>query len=742
MIRKITIKNTPPYLDGEQIIEPKNISFIFGLNGSGKTTVSRYLRSPQLDTFADCHIEWQSTPISCSVYNSDYVKENFSESSIPGIFTLGEENIEIKNRIDDLSAKIRAQKDKSEQIQKEIDGDGAVVGYQEQIKQLEATYADSFWKIKQQFDKDNSPLLLALEGSRGSKEVFKKNLLDQLVSNKEIIEGKDKLEQACTMLFGKSIESLVPIPVPNFDNIISLESTDTLRKVIVGKDDVDIAGLIKKLGNHTWFKQGVAYLESSDGKCPFCQRDLDEGFTDQIAEYFDDTYNSAVAELKGLYDQYAQSTELLLRQLNAIVLPPQFAKADEFADSILALKKILEANKSHLSDKVSSPNIIVELETVREASEQIKLLLNEANKEIQEHNRRIENIKEEKNRLKDQVWRYILDALASNIGTYQSEKERLSTTIQQKKEEKTEADRSIATMTGELSGLEQKLTSVVPTAKGINDLLKYYGFTGFSLKVDEEEKSYQFVRSNGQPAYDSLSEGERNFVTFLYFIYSLHGNIEESGHNDDKIVVIDDPVSSLDSDVLFLVSSLLRDLFADIYSEKSTIKQLFILSHNSFFFKEVSYKQGLVKKKTGYWMIIKNDDKSNILEYDKNPVNSTYEMLWAEIKNAEFDPSKCNTLTLANTMRRIIEHYFSLLGGKDLSKFHLGFPDGERQVFKSLISWANTGSHSAFDDYSATPTIYSAEKYLKVFKDLFEKTGHISHYNMMMKNETEANENG
>lgn len=741
MIRKIVIKNTPPYLDGEQTIEPKHINFIFGLNGSGKTTVSRFLRSPEKDTFLDCRIDWQNTPLKCCVYNSDYVKENFSESSIPGIFTLGEENIEIKNRIGELTSAIRTEKDKSEKLQKEIYGDGAVVGYQDKLKQHEATYADLFWKIKQKFDKDKSPLLLALEGNRGSKEIFKNNLLDQLASNKETTEDKDKLEQACSMLFGKIIESISPIEVPAFDEIINFESVKILQKVIVGKDDVDIAGLIKKLGNHTWFKQGVSYLESSDGKCPFCQRDLDEGFTEQIAEYFDDTYNSEVAELQKLYDRYVQTCESLLRQLSAIVLPPQFEKTDDLSDAISSLKTIVEANKLRLSEKVSSPNIIVELETVKDTSERIKLLLNEANKAIQEHNRRIDNIIEEKTKLKNQVWRYILETLASDIETYQKEKERLSTIIHQKKDEKSETDKLISAMTSEMDGLEQQLTSVVPTANGINILLKNYGFTGFSLKV-EEENNYQFVRNNGQPAYESLSEGERNFVTLLYFIYSLQGNTEENGHNEDKIVVIDDPVSSLDSDVLFLVSSLLRDLFANIYAEKGTIKQLFILSHNNFFFKEVSYNQGLKKNKTGYWMIVKFSDISTIMEYDKNPVNSTYEMLWAEIKNAKFDTSQCNTLTLANTMRRIIEHYFSLLGGMDLRKFHLGFPDGERQVFKSLISWANTGSHSAFDDYSATPTTYGTEIYLKVFKDLFEKTGHISHYNMMIKNETEENENG
>ncbi|MBO7448142.1 AAA family ATPase [bacterium] len=742
MIRKIVIKNTPPYFNGDQTIEPKHINFIFGLNGSGKTTVSRFLRSPEKNTFSECRIDWHNTPLNCAVYNRDYVKENFSESSMPGIFTLGEENIEIKNRIAELTSSIRVQKDKSENLQKEINGDGAVVGYQEQLKQHEATYVDLFWKIKQQFDKDESPLLLALEGSRGSKEVFKKNLLDQLASNKETYDDKDKLEQACSILFVKNIESIAPIQVPAFDELISFESVDTLGKVIVGKDDVDIAGLIKKLGNHTWFEQGVTYLELSDGKCPFCQRPIDEGFTNQIAEYFDENYNSMVAELKRLYERYVQTAESLLRKLNAIALPPQFEKEDELTISILSLNKILEENKSRLFEKASSPNVVVELETVKDVAEQIERLLNEANNAIQEHNKRIENIKEEKEKLKNQVWRYILDALASPIEIYQKEKERLFSIIHQKTEEKSEADRSIVAMTSELSGLEQQLTSVVPTANGINNLLKNYGFTGFSLKVDEEEKCYQFVRSNGQPAYESLSEGERNFVTFLYFMYALHGNIKENGHNDDKVVVIDDPVSSLDSDVLFIVSSLLRDLFADIYAEKGSIKQLFILSHNNFFFKEVSYKRGLTNSKTGYWMIVKSNDISKILEYDENPVNSTYEMLWAEIKNAEVDPKKCNTLTLANTMRRIIEHYFSLLGGKDLNNLHLEFPDGERQVFKSLISWANMGSHSAFDDYSATPTLYNAEKHLKVFKDLFDKTGHISHYNMMMKIDTEKKENG
>ena len=141
-------------------------------------------------------------------------------------------------------------------------------------------------------------------------------------------------------------------------------------------------------------------------------------------------------------------------------------------------------------------------------------------------------------------------------------------------------------------------------------------------------------------------------------------------------------------------------------------------------------------------MIQKVNNESRIKQYDNNPVNSTYEMLWDEVKNANADPETCNSIALSNTMRRILEHYFTLLGGEDLSKIHLKFQDGERQVFKSLISWANAGSHSTFDDYSATPNLYSVERYLKVFRELFEATGQIAHYNMMMEIDKEESENG
>lgn len=742
MIKKIKIDKIPPYLGGEQNIEPAKVNFLFGLNGSGKTTISRYLNYPERPEYVDCQLEWENAELKCVVFNRDYVRDNFSESSIPGIFTLGEDNIEIKKQIETLDSEISDLNESKNKLQSLVGSDNTT-GLKKDLNLLEVSYSDKFWKIKQQIDQDCSSLKLALTGVRNNKENFKVSLLQQYSDNRAELKEKNELELLCTQLFGNDIKKVDLVDIISFNELLFFETNEILQRVIVGKEDVDIAGLIKKLGNDIWFRQGIQYLDSSEGRCPFCQQPLKADFSDKVVEYFDETYDLAVQTINALYDDYSRHSETVLEQLEILIdSPSNFLNKNELLSTLHQLQYKIEMNINKIAYKKEYPNAVVQLDTLKEEAESVRRVINEANTAITEHNNRIIHIEDERRNLKLQVWRFILDSLSTEIDTYMSKKEEISNLISQSCTEIEEIKNIIDEKCSELRSLEQRQTSIIPTANGINTLLKNYGFTGFYLEVNDDQNSYQFIRENGSPAYDSLSEGERNFVTFLYFMYSLKGNTDESGHNDNKVVVIDDPVSSLDNDVLFLVSALLRDLFADIYADKGTIKQIFILSHNLYFFKEVSFEKGIKKRETRYWMIVKANNVSSIISYEKNPISSTYEMLWDEIRNASFNPTSYNVATLANTMRRIIEHYFKFLGGMDLNKFHLEFPEGERQIFKSLISWANSGSHSEFDDFSATPNIYDAEKHLKVFRDLFDKTGHIAHYDMMMKNVTEDLENG
>ena len=209
MIKQIDIDRIPPYLGGNQTINPKKINFLFGLNGSGKTTISRFIRSYQEEKYRNrCKLIWNGDPIECCVYNTDYVADNFCESSVAGIFTLGEENIEIKRQIETLSEKINQLRTKKDDLIIELNGNDTTKGFQKQLEEHEATYCERFWAIKQQLDQEGSSILEALVGVRGSKEAFKKKLLEQLDSNNADLKEKADLERLCTAMFGKTLERI------------------------------------------------------------------------------------------------------------------------------------------------------------------------------------------------------------------------------------------------------------------------------------------------------------------------------------------------------------------------------------------------------------------------------------------------------------------------------------------------------------------------------------------------------
>ena len=257
------------------------------------------------------------------------------------------------------------------------------------------------------------------------------------------------------------------------------------------------------------------------------------------------------------------------------------------------LRSTFNENKLLIQKKVNTPNIVTTLRKTEKISSQITQEIQKANRIIGEHNDIVDKIKEVQQDLSNQVWSYLRDNLSDDIANYKAQKELL---LQSRLEIQTELQKINNKLTQDrkdLKELQKGITGTTSTANEINRLLKNYGITSFELQVENDK--YKFVRLDGSDAFRTMSEGERNLVTFLYFIYSLNGVSNAKGLVSEKVVVIDDPVSSLDNGILFLVSSLIRSFFDDIYNEKGKIKQIFILSHNTFFFKEVSYFQHLPK---------------------------------------------------------------------------------------------------------------------------------------------------
>jgi wobble nucleotide-excising tRNase len=97
----------------------------------------------------------------------------------------------------------------------------------------------------------------------------------------------------------------------------------------------------------------------------------------------------------------------------------------------------------------------------------------------------------------------------------------------------------------EVGAIEALLSNETVGAKEFNDILhRFIGRSELCLSFNQKKKGYEIIR-NGVGEHDgNLSEGEKTAIAFVYFITKL----KENGNNiKDTIVVVDDPVSSFDS---------------------------------------------------------------------------------------------------------------------------------------------------------------------------------------------------
>lgn len=194
--------------------------------------------------------------------------------------------------------------------------------------------------------------------------------------------------------------------------------------------------------------------------------------------------------------------------------------------------------------------------------------------------------------------------------------------------------------------------------------------------------------------------------------------------------MFDDPISSLNSDILFIVGSLIKGLFNEIRDGTGHIRQVFVLTHNVYFHKEVCYnfRRGTdALHEETFWTVRKPEAVSKLVKCQTNPVKISYEMLWAEVRDSER-----SSMAIQNTLRRILENYLKILGGVNLDQLFMLFDGKEKMMCQSLCSWVNDGSHSVLDDLHVSMDESTIESYLKVFRLIFERSKHSAHYEMMM----------
>lgn len=732
MIQKIIIKNTATFdTEGVEIDNLKKINFIYGANGCGKTTISNIIASPE--SYADSSIFWTSdNKEDVLVYNKAFREKNFGMNNIPGVFTLGEAT---KEQIEELKQKKEKLRELNQQIaQKENE----IEKNKKELEEVKKQFNENCWtRIKSKY---NSLFKEAFIGFSNSKANFAQKVLDsaEKVGIGDRITYDDLVSRAAT-LFGEMPSIIQPLPqLTEIENIQELEEDVIWAKKVVGKADVAIAPLIKRLGISDWVNKGRSLLEKGSETCPFCQKKtIDQHFREDIEAYFDETFVLDSKKLKENSDLYMRLKESISNQLASNL------EKDRQSSHMLDLY-LFEANQNSLIQLFSRNREIIESK-LKEPSRSLTLQksinliswFNEAitiaNNKIKSHNDIVNNFSKEKNQLIDDVWAYIIkedkDLIDSFVRT-KSGRERgisnLGLCLENLKQQ-----RSI--LNEEIKEGNKNVTSVQSSVDEINKTLSAYGFTNFLIDPVDEH-FYRIKRENGEIANNTLSEGETTFLTFLYFMQLVKGGNSPETANSDRVVVIDDPISSLDSTILFVVSSLIKEQIKKIKRGESNILQLILLTHNVYFHKEVSFIGGRTGKNndTWFWILRKNNNRSTIQCYEQeNPIQGSYELLWNELRNR--NKNKISIITLQNTMRRIYETYFKVFGKYDDDYILQKFSNlQEKEICRSLLCWVNDGSHCVPDDCSLIPDQDQEEKYLEVFKRVFEVSGHEQHYNMMM----------
>jgi wobble nucleotide-excising tRNase len=300
--------------------------------------------------------------------------------------------------------------------------------------------------------------------------------------------------------------------------------------------------------------------------------------------------------------------------------------------------------------------------------------------------------------------------------------------------------------------------------ESINAHLKDSGFEGFRLREKEGVKgTYEVIREDGKVA-EKLSEGERNFIAFLYFYHLVRGSQTETDSGKDKIVVIDDPVSSMDSSALFIVSALVREMLGVCSNnvrlegheyKGKYIQQIFILTHNAFFHREITYNQVGHYRYVSFFKVNKKNNISTVekcvieatkvSEKDRNfnPVQNSYAALWREYEKLDAP------IPLMNVIRRILEYYFLQLCGFDssfLSSTVLsaikkqimdeaagGVPDYTKyHLAQAMLSYINRSD--AFNDgLHFVDESIDCDQYRSVFYSIFEVMNQGQHFKHMME---------
>ncbi len=573
MIEKIRrIRSFGPYVDFDwpnALREFKRLNVFYGWNYSGKTMLSRILRCfesrsmhpdfPMAQVQIDCiggrsyQLADLDTPLEISVFNSDFVRENlkFESGSAAPVLVLGAQDIA---KQEELVAK----KGDREQIS---NSRGAA---EERLAQIQTSLE------KAMTAKARDAIKIPLSVPNYDRTAFLPKVLECMLAPEKHLLEEDDIAKLSAQYNSKEKKSLLAEVTPPLQplKLLGTRAAGDLAKTVTGQR---IPRLEDNPAAERWVDTGRS-LHEERKICLFCGQPLPPNLMDSLIEHFSSEYDLLMNELADLGRAIGSAEREQINLPHATEFyPEQAAEYTSEKQQVESLAKERRSNLEKLSEAVEAKRskafTSLECPPIENPDAEIAERLAKINELIKLHNKRTSEFEQTR---RAAFLRLEMHAAATFVVEQDFDKhavieERLRSEIE-------EANKKLETLKGEISALESETSEAARGAGRINDLLKaYFGKEEIKIVVSEA-KQFQILRG-GQVA-KNLSEGEKTAIAFAYFVTRIQDGRKPL---PETVVVIDDPVSSLDANHLFHTYALIRN-------EIGCCGQLLLLTHNFEFF--------------------------------------------------------------------------------------------------------------------------------------------------------------
>lgn len=655
-------------------------TLVYGRNGSGKTTISEALRLTAADQLAGPTVlnliavdNGSEAMIRLSantgprifVFNRHYIEDELrgfldgDDKSPPIVVKLGKENIQAEEDLQDTLKSIEVLTVRHDIIRRrdrELENE---------IDSLERKIKDAIISALSPGDAGKyNPQSFNVTRVR---QVLKRGALTQL----------DSKALASKIAIANAPDSAVVIAPSTDWPIVAIDRLQTTFDSLLTREVVST--VLPELSEHAdvseWVEQGVSLHQEGD-TCRFCQTGT---ITAELLTKYHEHFSTSLSELRvdlvtekqrilsevdniKTWLEAAPTPRLLQPDYQASYTSELATVQEESKKLIGALDSLVALLDTRLADPLS-PLVQSQRPTDEAPQVAVAKLLNLINKS----NGTIATARQSREQARTAVESHFAAIESKDIDRLQGKRLKLVP-----RAIKTIDDRA-ARLERQASDLRAVQEDTASMASAIDsDICAHYGHSHLRVRPSADGKGYVVTR-DGEPAR-MLSEGERNALAFTYFLRTLEA---DGVKPNESLVVIDDPVSSLDRDAIFSVFALAKE-------RTKNFAQVVFLTHDYEYFrlllrdhaKQYGKSKGLIangdgnEARTPSVSVLEavtrepGGDSSRLCEVKEMPASlvnhpSEYFYLFHKVANAVLGPDPTELPLLGNVNRRLIEGFLA-----------------------------------------------------------------------------------